>query len=74
MLPQEVPDASLDAGVPEDEIVAGNTSHTRPENRAFYPALDGLRAVAFLMVFLTITATCLGAGPAWICSLCCQDF
>jgi peptidoglycan/LPS O-acetylase OafA/YrhL len=37
--------------VPDDEIVAGNTSHTRPENRAFYPALDGLRAIAFLMVF-----------------------
>ena len=32
-------------------IVAGNTEHTRPENRAFYPALDGIRAVAFLMVF-----------------------
>src|SRR5579875_150007 len=30
---------------------AGNTAHTRPENRAFYPALDGLRALAFLMVF-----------------------
>ena len=30
---------------------AGNTAQTRPENRAFYPALDGLRAVAFLMVF-----------------------
>ena len=29
----------------------GNTEHTRPENRAFFPALDGLRAVAFLMVF-----------------------
>lgn len=29
----------------------GNTELTRPENRAFYPALDGLRAVAFLMVF-----------------------
>ena len=37
--------------VPEEQIVAGNTSHTRPENRAFYPALDGLRAIAFLMVF-----------------------
>jgi len=33
-------------------IVTGNTSHTEPENRVFYPALDGLRAVAFLMVFL----------------------
>ncbi len=32
--------------------VSGNTKHTRPENRAFYPALDGLRAIAFLMVFL----------------------
>ncbi len=31
--------------------VSGNTEHTRPENRAFYPALDGLRALAFLMVF-----------------------
>src|ERR1700712_3651211 len=30
---------------------SANTAHTRPENRAFYPALDGLRAVAFLMVF-----------------------
>ncbi len=30
---------------------SGNTQQTRPENRAFYPALDGLRAVAFLMVF-----------------------
>ncbi len=29
----------------------GNTEHTRPENRAFFPALDGLRAVAFLLVF-----------------------
>lgn len=38
---------------PEEQIVAGNTSHTRPENRAFYPALDGLRAIAFLMVFFT---------------------
>jgi peptidoglycan/LPS O-acetylase OafA/YrhL len=33
-------------------IVAGNTSQTRPENRAFYPALDGLRAIAFFMVLL----------------------
>jgi peptidoglycan/LPS O-acetylase OafA/YrhL len=31
--------------------VAGNTPETRPENRAFYPALDGLRAIAFLLVF-----------------------
>jgi peptidoglycan/LPS O-acetylase OafA/YrhL len=35
-----------------DLPVTGNTVHTRPENRAFYPALDGLRAVAFLLVFL----------------------
>src|ERR1700733_88484 len=31
--------------------VTGNTVHTKPENRAFYPALDGMRALAFLMVF-----------------------
>jgi peptidoglycan/LPS O-acetylase OafA/YrhL len=31
--------------------VTGNTEKTAPENRAFYPALDGLRAIAFLMVF-----------------------
>jgi peptidoglycan/LPS O-acetylase OafA/YrhL len=32
--------------------VTGNTERTMPENRAFYPALDGLRAIAFLLVFL----------------------
>jgi peptidoglycan/LPS O-acetylase OafA/YrhL len=32
-------------------IVAGNTEITLPENRIIYPALDGIRAVAFLMVF-----------------------
>jgi len=32
-------------------VVTGNTSHTLPENRVFYPALDGLRAVALLLVF-----------------------
>src|ERR1700749_4828090 len=32
--------------------VAGNTPTTAPENRAFYPALDGMRAVAFTLVFL----------------------
>ncbi len=31
--------------------VTANTERTEPENRAFFPALDGLRAVAFLMVF-----------------------
>lgn len=36
----------------DSQIVTGNTEHTRPENRAFYPALDGLRAIAFLMVFM----------------------
>ncbi|HZU30196.1 MAG TPA: acyltransferase [Candidatus Angelobacter sp.] len=35
----------------ESLIVSGNTEWTRPENRAFYPALDGVRALAFLMVF-----------------------
>ena len=32
-------------------LVTGNTARTAPENRNFYPALDGLRAIAFLMVF-----------------------
>ena len=31
----------------------GNTSHTAPENRAFFPAIDGLRTLAFLLVFFT---------------------
>lgn len=30
--------------------VTGNTVHTRPENRAYFPALDGIRALAFVMV------------------------
>ena len=30
---------------------SGNVAATHPANRAFFPALDGLRAVAFLMVF-----------------------
>jgi peptidoglycan/LPS O-acetylase OafA/YrhL len=37
---------------PSVSPVAGNTERTKPENRAFYPALDGLRALAFLLVFL----------------------
>ncbi|MGC2496177.1 MAG: acyltransferase [Acidobacteriaceae bacterium] len=36
----------------ETVVVTGNTARTKPENRAFYPALDGLRALACLMVFL----------------------
>ena len=36
----------------ETIVVTGNTAKTSPENRAFYPALDGLRALAFLIVFL----------------------
>lgn len=36
---------------PTSMPVTGNTERTMPENRAFYPALDGLRAVAFLLVF-----------------------
>lgn len=31
--------------------VTGNTQETRPTNNAYFPALDGLRALAFLMVF-----------------------
>ena len=33
------------------EPVSGNTRETRPANNSYFPALDGLRAVAFLMVF-----------------------
>jgi peptidoglycan/LPS O-acetylase OafA/YrhL len=43
--------SNQDVSVPDVSIVAGNTAHTKPENNAFYPALDGLRALAFLMVF-----------------------
>ena len=32
-------------------LVTANTEATSPENRVFFPALDGLRALAFLMVF-----------------------
>jgi peptidoglycan/LPS O-acetylase OafA/YrhL len=33
------------------EPVSGNTNETRPSNNAYFPALDGLRAIAFLAVF-----------------------
>ena len=33
------------------EPVTGTTALTQPENRLFYPALDGLRAIALLLVF-----------------------
>ncbi len=36
----------------EQEIVSGNTPETEPANRIFYPALDGLRALAVMMVFM----------------------
>ena len=39
----------LDTALP----ATGNTRETGPENRAFYPALDGLRALAFVLVFLS---------------------
>ena len=32
-------------------MATGNTERTRPENRLYFPALDGIRAVALLMVF-----------------------
>lgn len=38
--------------MPPSRPVAGNTEQTVPANRVYYPALDGLRAVAFLLVFL----------------------
>jgi peptidoglycan/LPS O-acetylase OafA/YrhL len=31
--------------------VAGTTEHTAPANRVYFPALDGIRAAAFLLVF-----------------------
>jgi peptidoglycan/LPS O-acetylase OafA/YrhL len=34
-----------------DIPVTGNTTITQPENRAFFPALDGVRGFAFLLVF-----------------------
>ncbi len=36
--------------VSPDSAVTGNTGETRPENRAYYPALDGLRALALILV------------------------
>jgi peptidoglycan/LPS O-acetylase OafA/YrhL len=36
---------------PSFKQVSGNVEHTRPANSAYFPALDGLRAIAFLMVF-----------------------
>src|SRR5579863_7708142 len=38
-------------GGPVLEPVTGTVSGMRPENRAYFPALDGLRTLAFLMVF-----------------------
>ncbi len=35
----------------EPQPVTGQTEHTQPENRAYFPALDGVRALAFLLVF-----------------------
>ena len=34
-------------------MVSGNTARTEPSNRVHFPALDGVRALAFLMIFLT---------------------
>jgi len=44
-------DSKTAAIISRSMVTAGNTEFTQPENRAFYPALDGLRAIAFLMVF-----------------------
>ena len=43
--------STVAARTPKLMVTAGNTEYTQPENRAFYPALDGIRAIAFLMVF-----------------------
>ena len=42
---------TLPLTVTADDVVTGNTSHTRPENRLYFPALDGLRALAVTLVF-----------------------
>ena len=34
-----------------DRVVSGNTEETRPANRDYYPALDGVRAFALALVF-----------------------
>jgi peptidoglycan/LPS O-acetylase OafA/YrhL len=34
-----------------NQTVAGNTDRTAPSNRVYFPALDGIRATAFLLVF-----------------------
>lgn len=41
-----------ETSAPHHPVVAGNTEVTAPANRVYFPALDGLRAVAFLLVFL----------------------
>jgi peptidoglycan/LPS O-acetylase OafA/YrhL len=37
--------------LPQSQPVTGNTTQTQPANRVYFPALDGIRAVAFLLVF-----------------------
>ena len=46
-----MPQLQAPPGDPE-ALPTGNTEHTRPENRLYFPALDGLRALAVIMVFL----------------------
>ncbi len=41
---QQTPDNS-------EVLPTGNTEHTRPENRLYFPALDGLRTLAVALVF-----------------------
>src|SRR5580658_9184269 len=41
-----------DSCLRSSQLVAANTGHTASANRAYYPALDGLRGFAFLGVFL----------------------
>jgi len=61
-------------GAPEtmDMPVTGNTERTQPENRLFYPALDGLRAIAFSWCSSTTTPrTSPGDGRVWTSSSSC---
>ena len=60
--------------MPTSAPITGNTEGTMPENCAFYPALDGLRAIAFLLAFSSTITPFHGAGQASTSSLFCLVF